>query len=108
MEFCKAFNAKTQEMEKGCRSRWSSPYQDKLLHLRDEAAAGELLPQEGRQRSSPAPRPPARVRHGGQGHDAPGREIAEAKMKDMNATRYRRRRSMIEGSARSMGLEVVG
>ena len=29
MEFCRAFNAKTQQMEKGCRSPSSSAYQDR-------------------------------------------------------------------------------
>ena len=48
MEFCKAFNAKTAQMEKGTpdpgdHHRVSGP----LLHLRDEAAAGLVLPQEG-------------------------------------------------------------
>ncbi len=50
MEFCKAFNAQTQEMEKGS----PDPGRDHLLlgqvvHLRHEDAAGELLPEEGRQ-----------------------------------------------------------
>ena len=48
MEFCKAFNAQSQEMEKGS----PDPGGDHLLpgqvlHLPDEDAAGELLPQEG-------------------------------------------------------------
>ena len=36
------------------------------------------------------------------------REIAEAKMKDLNATDIEGAMKMVEGSARSMGLEVVG
>jgi Ribosomal protein L11 len=35
------------------------------------------------------------------------REIAEAKMKDLNAADIEAAMRMIEGSARSMGLEVV-
>ena len=36
------------------------------------------------------------------------REIAEKKMKDLNATDLDQASKIIEGSARSMGLEVVG
>jgi large subunit ribosomal protein L11 len=36
------------------------------------------------------------------------REIAEAKMKDLNANDVEAAMRMVEGSARSMGLEVVG
>ena len=36
------------------------------------------------------------------------REIAEAKMKDLNAADVEAAMRMIEGSARSMGLDVVG
>jgi large subunit ribosomal protein L11 len=36
------------------------------------------------------------------------REIAESKMKDLNASDMEAAMRMVEGSARSMGLEVVG
>ena len=36
------------------------------------------------------------------------KEIAEAKMKDLNATNIEAAMRMVEGSARSMGLEVKG
>lgn len=36
------------------------------------------------------------------------REIAEAKMKDLNASSVDSAMRMIEGTARSMGIEVVG
>lgn len=36
------------------------------------------------------------------------RSIAEAKMKDLNANDVESAMRMVEGSARSMGLEVVG
>jgi large subunit ribosomal protein L11 len=36
------------------------------------------------------------------------REIAAAKMKDLNANDVEAAMRMVEGSARSMGLEVVG
>ncbi|MEJ0062064.1 MAG: hypothetical protein WDO70_02390 [Alphaproteobacteria bacterium] len=34
MEFCKQFNAKTQNMEKNMPIRWSSPRSGSQLHLR--------------------------------------------------------------------------
>ena len=36
------------------------------------------------------------------------REIAEKKMKDLNANDVEAAMAMVEGSAKSMGLEVVG
>jgi large subunit ribosomal protein L11 len=36
------------------------------------------------------------------------KEIAEAKMKDLNATTIEAAMKMVEGSARSMGLQVKG
>ncbi len=50
---------------------------------------------------------PGKVR-AGQVSRASVREIAEAKMKDLNANDVEAAMRMIEGSARSMGLEVVG
>ena len=41
------------------------------------------------------------------GHPRPVREIAEQKMKDLNASDVDAAARIIEGSARSMGLEVV-
>ena len=50
MEFCKAFNAKTQDQEKDMPIPVTiTVFSDKILHLRDEDAAGLLLPQEGGQ-----------------------------------------------------------
>ena len=49
MEFCKAFNAQTQDMEKGSPIPVVITYlRGQVVHLRDEDAAGELLPEEGR------------------------------------------------------------
>ena len=48
MEFCKAFNARTGQMEKGTPIPVIiTAYQDRSFTFRDEAAAGVLLPQEG-------------------------------------------------------------
>jgi len=54
MEFCKAFNAQTQKEEK------NTPipvvitiYADSFVHLRNEDPSDVVLPQAGRQKSSP-------------------------------------------------------
>jgi large subunit ribosomal protein L11 len=50
MEFCKAFNAKTQDVEKGAPCPTVITYlPGQVVHLRDEDAAGQLLPEEGGQ-----------------------------------------------------------
>ena len=108
MEFCKAFNAQTAGNGKGIAdSGRHHLLPGQVLHLRDEDAAGELLPEEGggpdvgfegrRARSRPARSTRDKVR-----------DIAEQKMKDLNANDVEAAMRMVEGSARSMGLEVVG
>ena len=105
-EFCKQFNAATQKLEAGL----ADPDRDHrlcrpLLHLRDAHAAGVVSVEEGGQdrqgieRAGPRPAP-ARVTQ------AQLREIAEVKMKDLNANSVEQAMKIIDGSARSMGLEV--
>ena len=77
-----------------------------VLHLRDEDAAGELLPEEGGEPASPARRLRAAASAGSVTR-AQVREIAEKKLKDLNAVDVEAAMRMVEGSARSMGLEVV-
>ena len=97
MEFCKAFNAQTQEMEKG------SPipvvityYQDKSFTFLKTAA-----------NLTSGSKEPGKIKAGTIGRDKV-RAIAEQKMKDLNANDVEAAMRMVEGSARSMGLEVVG
>lgn len=115
MEFCKAFNAKTQEIQKG------SPvpvvityYQDKSFTFETKTppatfllkqAAG-LKPVGKRNRPRGAEKP---------GHGAAGtvtvkqvREIAQAKMVDLSATDIDAAMKIILGTARSVGIEVKG
>ena len=107
MEFCKAFNAQSQDMEKG------SPipvvityYADKSFSfaMKTPPVSYFLKKAAGIKSASKTP-----------GRDTAGkvskadiRKIAEAKMKDLNANDIEGAMLMIEGSARSMGLEVAG
>jgi len=106
MEFCKAFNAKTQEMEKG------TPIPVTITVFSDKSFTFEM-------KSPPATffiKKAAKVDGGSKapGRDVRGsvtkaqvREIAETKMKDLNANDVEMAMRMIEGSARSMGIQVV-
>lgn len=107
MEFCKAFNAATQELEKG------SPipvvityYQDKsFTFVMKTPPVSYLLKKAANLKSGS--KEPGKVVAGKISRDKV-REIAQAKMKDLNAADVESAMRMVEGSARSMGLEVVG
>ncbi len=107
MEFCKAFNAQSQEMEKG------SPipvvityYQDKSFTFAMKTPPVAYFLKKAANLKSGS-KEPGKVKVG-QISAAKVREIAEAKMKDLNANDVDAAIKMVEGSARSMGLEVVG
>ena len=107
MEFCKAFNAQTQEMEK------SSPipvvityYQDKSFTFTMKTPPVSYFLKKAIKLKSGSKEPGKVV--AGKVSRAQVREIAEAKMKDLNANDVEAAMRMVEGSARSMGLEVVG
>jgi large subunit ribosomal protein L11 len=107
MEFCKAFNAQTQNMEKGAplpvvitiyadRSFTFEMRTPPVSHFRKKAAniqSGAKTPGRGSV---------------GRVTRAQVKEIAEKKMKDLNCSTVEAAMRMVEGSARSMGLEVVG
>ena len=107
MEFCKAFNAATQEMEKG------SPIPVVITAYADKSFTFEMK------------QPPVsffikkavNLKSGSKlpGKESAGtitvaqlRDIAEKKMKDLNADNLDAAVSMIAGSARSMGIQVEG
>ena len=107
MEFCKAFNAKTQDMEK------NTPIPTKITVFADKSftfitktpPAAYLLKKAAKLKSASA---------------TPGRdtiatvsvaqvqEIAEAKMVDLNAIDMEGAIQIISGTARSMGIKVEG
>jgi len=107
MEFCKAFNAATQSGEQGAPIPVTiTVYADKSFtfvtktppaahFLRKAARLPKGAGEPGRQTVGRVTR-------------AQVREIAEAKMADLKANDIDAAMRMIEGSARSMGLEVVG
>jgi large subunit ribosomal protein L11 len=113
MEFCKAFNAKTQEMEPGAPCPTViSYYQDKsfTMDIKTPPAsyflkkAAGLKPVGKRNRPKGSPKPGRET--AGTVTVAQVREIAEAKMKDLSANDVEAAMQIILGSAKSMGIEV--
>ena len=107
MEFCKAFNAKTAQMEKGMPIPVIiTVYQDRsfTFEMKQPPVSYFLKKAAKLEKGS---KTPGRGTVGKITREAL-REIAEKKMSDLNCDTVDAAVAMIEGSARSMGLEVVG
>ena len=105
MEFCKGFNARTQDMEKGMPLPVIiTVFQDKsfTFEIKTPPASYFLKKAAGIDAGS---KTPGREKKGSVTM-AQIREIAKQKMKDLNANDVEAAAKMIVGSARSMGLEV--
>ena len=112
MEFCKAFNAKTQSMEPGLPVPVVIDYyQDKSFTFITKTPPATVLLKKaaklklGKKPASGANKP---------GYETVGkvtmaqvREIAEMKMEDLNANDLDAASKIIAGSARAMGIEVT-
>ena len=107
MEFCKAFNAKTQEMEKGMPiPTVITVYADRSFsYITKTPPASYFLKKAAKQKKGGST--PGRAVAASVTLDQV-REIAEAKMPDLNANDIDAAMEIIKGSARSMGYEVVG
>ncbi|MCC5983345.1 MAG: 50S ribosomal protein L11 [Rhodobacteraceae bacterium] len=107
MQFCKDFNARTQEMEPG------APCPTIITYYQDKSFTMEI-------KTPPASHFLKKAAKVNSGSKTPGRatagsvtakqlrEIAEAKMKDLNANTVEDAMQIILGSAKSMGIEVKG
>ena len=106
MEFCKAFNAQTQKVEPGLMLPVViTAYADKSFTFVTKTPPATHYLKEA-----------ARIKSGANktGRETVGsitrtqlRDIAEKKMKDLNANDIEAAARIIEGSARAMGLKVV-
>ncbi len=114
MEFCKAFNAKTQDMEPG------APCPTVITYYVDKSFTMDIkTPPASYYLKKAAGIKPKGPKNRISGAATPGREIvasvslkqvreiAEAKMKDLNATSVEGAMKIVMGSARSMGIEVT-
>ena len=107
MEFCKAFNAASQEMEKGAPVPVTiTIFQDKSFTFKMKTPPASYLLKKAANLKSGSSEPGRSV--AGSVTRDQIKEIAEAKMKDLNANDIDQAMLIIEGSARSMGLEVKG
>lgn len=107
MEFCKAFNAKTAQMEKGTPIPVIiTAYQDRsfTFEMKQPPVSFFLKKAAKLEKGSQTPGKGAKA---GSVTRAQIREIAEKKMVDLNCDTVESAVAMIEGSARSMGLEVA-
>jgi large subunit ribosomal protein L11 len=115
MEFCKAFNAKTQDMEPG------SPVPTIITYYADKSFSFEMktAPASFYLKKAAGLKPVGK-RNRPKGSEKPGRtvagtvtvaqvrQIAEAKMKDLSANDIEAAMKIILGSAKSIGIEVKG
>ncbi|MGE0750373.1 MAG: 50S ribosomal protein L11 [Variibacter sp.] len=106
MEFCKAFNAQTQQMEKGAPIPVViTVYQDRSFTFEMKTPPVSFFLKKAAKLQSGSKTP-------GRGSvgsvtKAQVKEIAQNKMKDLNCDSIESAMKMIEGSARSMGLQVT-
>ncbi|AGA64840.1 LSU ribosomal protein L11p (L12e) [Liberibacter crescens BT-1] len=107
MEFCKAFNAATQGMEKGIPiPTIITYYQDKsFTFTMKQPPVSYFIKLEANIKSGS--KTPGKSIVGSISRDKI-KKIAELKMKDMDSVNIEGAMRMIEGSALSMGLEVTG
>jgi large subunit ribosomal protein L11 len=106
MEFCKAFNAATQKMEPGMPVPVViTAFQDKSFTFEMKSAPASYYLKKFANIKSGSKEPGKVV--AGKVTQSQIKEIAEAKMADLNANDIDMAMRIIEGSARSMGLEVV-
>ena len=107
MEFCKAFNARTQEMEVGQPTPVIITYfTDKSFTMEIKTPPASFLLKKAAGIAS-ASKTPGKA-NAGSVTQAQVRQIAETKMKDLNANDVEAAMLIIAGSARSMGIEVKG
>ena len=105
MEFCKAFNAQTAKMEKNVPIPVViTTYQDRSFTFEMKTPPVSYFLKKAAKVESGS-KTPGRDKAGSVSK-AQVREIAEQKMKDLNTDTIEAAMRMIEGSARSMGLEV--
>jgi large subunit ribosomal protein L11 len=105
MEFCKAFNAATQEMEAGMPiTVVITIFQDKSFTFTTKTPPASYFLKKAAGLKSGGKEPGRTV--AGSVTMEQVREIAEAKMADLNANDIDAAAKIIAGSARAMGLEV--
>ncbi len=104
MEFCKQYNEATQQFSWPGHPGRVHDLRGPVVLVHHEAAASGRADQAGRRGREGFGR--AEPRQGGRPSPSQVREIAERKMADLNANDLDNAMRIIEGTARSMGVEV--
>ena len=106
MDFCNAFNSKTNELEKNLPVQVViTVYEDRSFDFIVKTTPASVLLKKAAGLSKGSPTPNSEKV--GKVSRKQLEEIAEAKMADLNATDMDQAVKIIEGSARSMGIEVI-
>ena len=105
MEFCKAFNARTESQKGVPTPVVITVYEDRSFTFITKTPPGSYFLLQATKREKGSGTPGREVI--AQVRKSQVREIAEKKMVDLNANDIDAAMKIIEGSARSMGIEVV-
>jgi len=105
MEFCKSFNSKTQSQSGLIIPVIITIYADKSFSFITKTPPASILLKKAAKVEKGSGEP-NRVKVG-QVTEAQVKEIATRKMKDLNASSPEAAEKQVEGTARSMGIEVV-
>jgi len=104
MEFCKQFNAKTQDKDGLIIPVVITVYKDKSFTFITKTPPAAVLLKKAAKLEKGSPE--SNKTKVGKVSSAQVKEIAEIKMKDLNAFSIESAMSMVAGTARSMGLKV--
>ena len=106
MDFCNAFNSKTNELEKNLPVPVViTVYEDRSFDFIVKTTPASVLLKKAAGLSKGSPTPNSEKV--GKVSRKQLEEIAEAKVADLNASDMDQAVKIIEGSARSMGIEVI-
>ena len=106
MDFCKAYNAATENQRGMVDPGRDLDLRGPVVHVRHQDAA-HAVPAARRRPASRRARRTPRTEKVGSVTAAQVRQIAETKMPDLNAVDLDGAMAQVEGTARSMGIEVV-
>jgi large subunit ribosomal protein L11 len=106
MDFCKAFNAETQGKEGMIIPVIISVYKDRTFSFITKSPPAAILLKQAASIAKGSSNPSREFVGTVTGEQV--REIARAKMEDLNANTVEQAARIIEGSAKSMGIQVEG
>ena len=106
MDFCKAFNAETQGKEGMIIPVIISVYKDRSFSFITKSPPASILLKQAASIAKGSSNPSREFVGTVTGDQV--REIARAKMEDLNANTVEQAARIIEGSAKSMGIQVEG